>query len=520
MEAVVGTRPQLPLSPTLEEARALAADYNVIPVRHTFIDDCETPVSAFLKLRGRGPAFLLESAEQGQRFGRFSFLGFRPRAVLRYEHGRLRAREVHYDAEDGSGPASDRELDATDPFAAVAQYLSAYRLAPLEDLPPFAGGAVGMFGYDLVRTVERLPEPNPDDVGTPDMALMVSDALVVFDHLRHQVTIMVNAFVDPGAEVDAAYARAAGLIERARALLATPVPRADGGSAAATDRSFERSSFNSNMKPGQYEMSVERAKEYIHQGDAFQIVPSQRWSGVCPVEPFSVYRGLRNVNPSPYMYFLEFEDFAIAGASPEPLVKVNGSLVESRPIAGTRPRAASPEEDLIRAGELLGDEKERAEHVMLVDLGRNDLGAVCDYGTVEVDELMAIETYSHVMHIVSSVKGKLREGLTAMDALRACLPAGTLSGAPKIRAMEIIDELEPTKRGFYGGAVGYLSYSGDLDTCIHIRTVVFKDGIAHVQAGAGIVADSDPEYEQRETVAKAAAVFDAIELACDQTDWA
>jgi anthranilate synthase component 1 len=500
---------RLPLSPTLDEARALGRDYNVIPVRHTFIDDCETPVSAFLKLRGRGPAFLFESAEQGLRFGRYSFLGFRPRAILQFDGSGFTAREL-----DGD----ERRLDAANPFSSVADYLSEYRLAPLEGLPPFAGGAVGVFGYDLVRTVERLPEPNPDDIGTPDMALMVSDALIVFDHLHHQVTIMVNAFVDSEDQVEEAYARAAGLIERARALLAEPVPRAD--TPADRARVFDRETFRSNMTRERFESAVESAKHYIHEGDAFQVVPSQRWSGPCPVEAFSVYRGLRNVNPSPYMYFLEFDDFAIAGASPEPLVKVNGSLVETRPIAGTRPRAASPEEDLRRAADLLEDEKERAEHVMLVDLGRNDLGAVCEFGSVEVDELMAIETYSHVMHIVSSVKGRLRPQLGGMDALRACLPAGTLSGAPKIRAMEIIDELEPTKRGFYGGAVGYLSYSGDLDTCIHIRTVVVKDGIAHVQAGGGVVADSDPAYEYRETVAKAEAVFEAIELACGQPDWA
>jgi anthranilate synthase component I len=511
VEVASATGYRLPLSPTLDEARVLARDYNVIPVRHTFIDDCETPVSAFLKLRGRGPAFLFESAEQGQRFGRYSFLGFRPRATLRFDGSAVVARKL-----DGA----ERKLDAPDPFSAVAAYLSDYRLAPIEGLPPFAGGAVGMFGYDLVRTVERLPAPNPDDVGTPDMALMVSDALIVFDHLHHQVTIMVNAFADGDDQVDSAYERAADLIERARALLAEPVPRASLAPGSAPERVFDRESFRSNMTREQFEQAVERAKRYIHEGDAFQIVPSQRWSGPCPVEAFSVYRGLRNVNPSPYMYFIEFDDFAIAGASPEPLVKVNGSVVETRPIAGTRPRAGSPEEDLIRAGELLEDPKERAEHVMLVDLGRNDLGSVCEFGSVEVEELMAIETYSHVMHIVSSVKGRLRPQLGGMDALRACLPAGTLSGAPKIRAMEIIDELEPTKRGFYGGAVGYLSYSGDLDTCIHIRTVVVKDGIAHVQAGGGVVADSDPAYEYRETVAKAQAVFEAIELACSQADWA
>jgi anthranilate synthase component 1 len=504
LESASVTTSSLPLDPTLEQAREFAREYNVIPVRHTFIDDCETPVSAFLKLRGRAPAFLLESAEQGQRFGRFSFLGFRPRAILRYAHGRMTVSEGE----------EDRELEGDDPFEAVSRYLSGYRIAPLQDLPPFAGGAVGLFGYDLVRTVERLPEPNPDDIGTPDMALMVSDALIVFDHLRHQVTIMVNAFVGPGGDVDQAYDRAAGEIERARTLLAEPVPRAEGGL-----RSFDRSTFASNMSRDEFEAAVDRAKEYIRAGDIFQVVPSQRWSGPCPVEPFSVYRGLRNVNPSPYMYFLEFEDFSIAGASPEPLVKVSGRHVETRPIAGTRPRAPTPEEDIRRAQELLEDEKERAEHVMLVDLGRNDLGSVCEFGSVEVEELMAVETYSHVMHIVSSVIGTLRPELGAMNALRACLPAGTLSGAPKIRAMEIIDELEQQKRGFYGGAVGYLSYSGDLDTCIHIRTVVFKDGFARVQAGGGIVADSDPPYEYRETLAKAEAIFEAMELACTQPDW-
>src|SRR5688500_3350193 len=349
------------------------------------------------------------------------------------------------------------------------------------------------------------------------MALMVSDALVVFDHLSHRVTVLVNAFVDDSDEVDEAYAQAASLIERARELLAEPVPRPAEPAPRPAD---PVSAFESNMTQAEYEAAVQRAREYIYAGDAFQVVPSQRWSGPCPVEAFSLYRGLRVVNPSPYMYFLEWDDFAIAGASPEPLVKVSGRRAEVRPIAGTRPRASSPEEDLRLADELLGDEKERAEHVMLVDLGRNDLGRVCEFGSVEVGELMSVETYSHVMHIVSSVSGTLRPETGAMDALRAVLPAGTLSGAPKIRAMEIIDELEPVKRGFYGGAIGYLSYTGDLDTCIHIRTVVVKNDVAYLQAGAGVVADSDPAYEYRETLAKVGAMFDAMRLACGQGDWA
>ncbi len=360
----------LPVTPSRDEARALARDYNVIPLRHTFIDDIETPVSAFLKLRGRGPAFLLESAEQGQRFGRYSFLGFRPRAVLRYEHGTITAEEG----------GERRDLGGTDPFGAVTDFLSSYRVAPLEGLPPFAGGAVGMFGYDLVRTVERLPEPNPDDIGTPDMALMVSDALVVFDHLSHSVTILVNAFVESAEEVDAAYDGAVGLIERARDLLAQPVPRREATAARPVD---PRAAFESNMTRPEFEAAVTKAKEYIFAGDAFQVVPSHRWTGPCPVQPFSIYRGLRVVNPSPYMYFLEFDDFAIAGASPEPMLKVGGGHAEVRPIAGTRPRASTPEEDLELARGLLEDEKERAEHMMLVDLGRNDLGRVCEYGTVE-----------------------------------------------------------------------------------------------------------------------------------------
>jgi anthranilate synthase component 1 len=298
-----------------------------------------------------------------------------------------------------------------------------------------------------------------------------------------------------------------------RERLRGPVPQAGAGRREAP-------TFSSNLGADGYAAAVERAKEYIRAGDIYQVVPSQRWSAECPVDAFSIYRGLRAINPSPYMYFLDFEDFEIAGASPESLVKVSGQRVEQRPIAGTRPRAGSTEEDFERARELLADEKERAEHVMLVDLGRNDLGRVCEYGSVSVDELMAIETYSHVIHIVSSVSGKLREEVTPMDVLRASLPAGTLSGAPKIRAMQIIDELEPVKRGPYGGAVGYLSYSGELDTCIYIRSALVKDGRVHVQAGAGIVADSEPTYEVRETEAKADAVLEAIRLACAQEDWA
>jgi anthranilate synthase component 1 len=485
----------LRVEPSLQGTRELAEMHNLIPLRYSFIEDCETPVSAFLKLRALAPgepAFLLESAEQGQRVGRWSFIGFRPRAVLRWSLA-----------------------DGGDPYALAAERLARFDQAPMLDGPPFAGGAVGFFGYDLVRTVEPLGEAGPDPLGLPDMALMLSDVLVTFDHLKHTVTILANADLQAEPDVERAYARAASAIGEVRRALAGPVPR--GEPAAVGAREMPR--FKSNMQRARFEGMVERIVEYIYAGDAFQVVPSQRWSAAVPVEAFSIYRGLRTVNPSPYMYFLDFGDFQVAGASPEPLLTVNGRSVSTKPIAGTRPRGESPEEDRRIAGELLADEKERAEHVMLVDLGRNDLGRVCEYGSVTVDELMEVETYSHVMHIVSSVSGTLREGVGAMDALRSVLPAGTLSGAPKVRAMQIIDELEPMKRGGYGGAIGYLSYTGDLDTAIHIRTVVVKDGMAHVQAGGGTVADAKPAYEYEESVAKSTAAIRAIELACEQPEW-
>jgi anthranilate synthase component I len=494
--------------PSLEEAHELARNANAIPVRMTVVDDCETPVSAFLKLRDGGPCFLLESAEQG-RLGRYSFLGFRPRALLRYSDGELREwrGEMATDAE----PNTVRKID--DPYGEVSRYLAAYEPPDIDDLPPFAGGAVGFFGYDLVRTVEPLGEPNPDPIGLPDMALMVSDVLVAFDHMRHELTLMAYAFVDGDADVDPAYAGAVRTLGEMRERLRGPVPR------PAAARDGGATEFTSNMPREQFEANVARIIEYIHAGDAFQVVPSQRFSAPAPVEAFSIYRGLRTINPSPYMYFLDFGDFQLAGASPEPLAKVTGRRVETRPIAGTYPRGESEEEDRRRAEELLRDPKERAEHVMLVDLGRNDLGRVCEFGSVEVDEFMIVEAYSHVHHIVSQVSGTLRPDVTAMDALRAVLPAGTLSGAPKVRAMQIIDELEPHKRGSYGGAIGYLGFNGDLDTAIHIRTVVVKDGMVHVQAGGGTVADAKPDYEYRESVNKAKAVFAAVELAARQPDW-
>jgi anthranilate synthase component 1 len=482
--------PAAAATPSLDEVRELAREHNLIPLRQSFIDDCETPVSAFLKLREARPSFLLESADQGQRVGRYSFIGFRPRRVVRWSLG-----------DDG------------DPYALAAAEVGRFSQAPLPDLPPFAGGAVGIFGYDLVRSVEPLGPPNPDRLGIPDLALMLSDVLVVFDHLKHTVTVLANVYAEE--EVDRSYAQALAAIQEVRRRLAGPVPRPERPGAGS--RSMPE--FEPNMPRERFEAMVARIVEYVHAGDAFQVVPSQRWSAPVPVDAFSIYRGLRAVNPSPYMYFLDFGDFQVAGASPEPLLTVASRTVSTRPIAGTRPRGADAAQDARIADELLSDEKERAEHVMLVDLGRNDLGRVSEYGSVHVDSFMAVETYSHVMHIVSSVSGRLRPEVGAMDALRAVLPAGTLSGAPKVRAMQIIDELEPVKRGSYGGAIGYLSYTGDLDTCIHIRTVVVKDGVAHVQAGGGTVADARPDYEYEESVAKARGVLAAIELAISQPEW-
>jgi anthranilate synthase component 1 len=490
----------LAITPSLEQARSLASSHNLIPVSVTFVDDCETPVSAFLKLRALDPldpAFLLESAEQGQRVGRWSFIGFEPHSVLRWSLG-----------------------EGGDPYALAAEHLARFNQAPIVDGPPFTGGAVGLFGYDLVRTVEPLGDPGEDPLALPDMALMISDSLVVFDHLKHTITILANANLLAEPDIEAAYANAVSRVSEVRDALAGPVPGADRSNIGQREGVREMPVFESNMPREQFEAMVRRIVEYIFAGDAFQVVPSQRFSAASPVAPFSIYRGLRAVNPSPYMYFLDFGDFQIAGASPEPLLTVSGRHVTTKPIAGTRPRGPSADDDRRIAGELLADEKERAEHVMLVDLGRNDLGRVCEYGTVHVDELMEIETYSHVMHIVSSVSGTLREGVGPMDALRSVLPAGTLSGAPKVRAMQIIDELEPVKRGGYGGAIGYLSYGGDLDTAIHIRTVVVRDGIAYIQAGGGTVADAKPDYEYEESVAKIQAAVRAIALACEQPDWA
>ena len=490
--------------PELAEARRLALAHNVLPVTHSFVSDLDTPVSAFLKLGAPRRSFLLESAEQGQHLGRYSFLGVGARALVTYASGRLTV--------DENGGRYVTEHD--DPFAAVAELLRSYRPPALGDLPPLAGGLVGYFGYDLVRRLEHLPDAPPDDLGLPEMAFLLADTVLVFDHLKHTITVVANAFVE-GRDVDRAYGDAVRRIADVRDKLAGPVP-ASGGEGVRHEPAETAQPLDSTMSRAQYEAGVERIRDYIYAGDAFQVVLSQRFSVPVSASPFSVYRGLRAVNPSPYMYFLAFDDFALAGSSPEPLVTVQGRHVTTKPIAGTRPRGRDAAEDQRLEADLRADAKERAEHVMLVDLGRNDLGRVCVPGSVAVDELMGMERYSHVIHMVSSVSGTLTDGAAAIDALKAAFPAGTVSGAPKVRAMQIIDELESVRRGPYAGAIGYLSYSGDLDTCICIRTTVIKDGVAYMQAGAGIVADSDPAREYEETRQKAAALVGAIDLAHEQ----
>ncbi len=497
------------LVPSPGEARRLAREYDVVPLYAEFIGDLETPISAALKFSGESDVFLLESAEAAERFGRYSFLGFDPKRTLSYRDG-------VYTVVDADGV---REVPSKDPFRGLAEIVGRKSVAPLPNLPAFVGGAVGYFSYDAVRYLERLPQAPPDDLAVPEAYFAVTDTLVVFDHLRHKV--LVISLVDTanlrdveGEGFAAAYRRAADDIRRVAARLAAPVvsralPSGDG--------TLE---VSSNFTRAGYEEAVERAKEYIRAGDAFQVVPSQRFfAEVGDLDPFLLYRGLRTVNPSPYMTYLKLGDMALVGASPEPLVRVEGRRVMTRPIAGTRRRGATPEEDAALAEELLADEKERAEHVMLVDLGRNDLGRVGEIGTVRLESFMEVERYSHVMHIVSTVEGALREGLTALDALAAAFPAGTVSGAPKVRAMEIVDELEPTRRGPYAGATGYYGVDGRLDTCITLRTALLKGGRAYFQAGGGVVADSVPELEYEETRNKAGAIVRALEVARSRGMW-
>ena len=469
--------------------------YNRIPVYRQLPADLDTPLALYIKLANRPYTYLLESVVGGERFGRYSFIGLAARTVLRV-HGHFASVEV-----DGS-PVE--QSDCADPLAFVETLLGRYRAAPLPGLPRFPGGLCGYFGYDSVRYIEKRLSGTvkPDPLGTPDILLMLSDELAVVDNLTGRLTLIVYA--DP-MEPDA-YARTQLRLAELARELPKPVHAPPEARAEAADAVSE-------FGEAAFKTAVERAKRYIYEGDIMQVVLSQRMSRPFHAHPLALYRALRSLNPSPYMFYFDLGNFHLVGASPEILVRLEGDTVTVRPIAGTRPRGASREEDLRLEAELLADPKERAEHVQLMDLGRNDVGRVAQVGTVKVTENMVVERYSHVMHIVSNVEGRLRPGLTAMDVLRATFPAGTVSGAPKIRAMEIIDELEPTKRGVYAGAVGYLGFNGDMDVAIAIRTAVVKDQVLYVQAGAGIVADSVPENEWTETRNKARAVIRAAELA-------
>ncbi|CAN5592814.1 anthranilate synthase component I [soil metagenome] len=455
--------------------------------------DLETPLTAYLKVAGQ-PSFLLESAIQGERVARYSFIGT----------GQRRRLEARGDALIQSGPEGSRSFSSKDPLRALWD-MTLREVVPEPALPDFWAGSVGYASYDIVRQYETLPDANPDELGVPDLLFVEPEALVICDHLKRRLFIVVAA--DAGDEAD--QARARGVVEALYTRLRGPLPGVPG------DRSGRRVTFTSNFSREQYKAAVDKAIAYIRAGDAFQLVPSQRLTAELGVHPLALYRALRVINPSPYLGYLDLGGVTLVASSPESLVKSDGRMVETRPIAGTRPRGATLDEDERLAAELLADDKERAEHIMLVDLGRNDLGRVCRSGSVKVTELMRVERYSHVMHIVSSVTGELAPGKTPLDALASTLPMGTASGAPKVRAMQIIDELEPVRRGPYAGAFGYLSASGAMDMALTLRTMVIANGRVHLQAGGGVVADSDPEAEYQESMNKLAAVQKAVEMATE-----
>jgi anthranilate synthase component 1 len=484
--------------PSREDFIESARRGNLIPVYREILADRLTPVSAFEKIADGPGCFLLESVEGGENLARFSFLGADPFLTFR-----ARGRSVT--VEEGGETRSIEIPEGGDALDALKELLGRYRFVETPGLPRFCGGAVGFLSYDMVRYFERLPDDTRDDLQVEDCCFLFTDTLLIFDHVKHRCKVLCNARVegDAGGAYDRAVAKIEALIARLRTpVLPTPTP----ASAVAMD-------VQANMSQAAYEHAVERCKEYIAAGDAFQVVPSLRFSVRIDACPFELYRALRSVNPSPYMYYVDLGKRQVVGSSPEILVTVEDGTVTVRPIAGTRPRGETPNEDARLAEELLTDEKERAEHIMLVDLGRNDIGRVCEYGSVKVDELMVIERYSHVMHIVSNVSGKLAAGNDVFDVTRAAFPAGTLTGAPKVRAMQIIEELEPTRRGLYGGAVGYYSFNGDMDFAIAIRTMLVDGDTAYVQAGAGVVADSVPAMEYRECCNKARALMAAIEMA-------
>ncbi len=489
------------IQPSFQDFKKLAKQGNLIPVYDVFSADLLTPVSAYLRVtQGSRYSFLLESVEGGEKIARYTFAGANPEEVFRYAGGAcvLESR--------------NRMIwEERDPIAFLREHMAKFHPVRVLGLPPFVAGAIGYFSYDMVRLIERLPKRLRDDIGLYDAMLMFFRGVVVFDHVQHRLWIVRNVYTEGPGSLRAQYRAAVKEIQKTRQLLETAVEKEKPQN--KTKPNARPLKVSSNVKPSEYLEAVRKAKQYIRAGDIFQVVISQRFSSKSQAAPFDVYRELRALNPSPYLFFLQLNDVSVVGSSPEMLVKVQGKDVSYRPIAGTRWRGKNEAEDLILERGLLASEKERAEHIMLVDLGRNDLGRVCEYGSVKVEKLMTVERYSHVMHLVSSLKGQLREDVDCFDALMSCFPAGTVSGAPKVRAMEIIEELEKTKRGIYAGGILYLDFAGNLDSCIALRTMVIKNGVAHVQAGGGIVADSTPKGEFDESVNKSKALVQALETA-------
>ena len=489
------------IGPTLEEYRRYARDSNLVPVTREILADFDTPVSAFAKLNRGDASFLLESLEGGETWGRFSILGFRPSIEFRSKGTAIEIRR---------GDKTQR-LTSEDPLEALRSLLSEFRAAPVPGLPRFSGGAVGLIGYDYVRFLEKLPARLSDDLSHPDLHFVFPDIVLVFDNFRHRLRFVV--WSRPDKDPDRTYREAVAAIDEMVARLGAPLP-----AAPPTPHLNGDVKFTSTMGEKAYKGAVLKAKEHIRAGDVVQVVLAHRLEAAVPVAPFDVYRALRVLNPSPYMFYLRFGERAVAGSSPEILIRVSGDRISLRPIAGTRARGADPEKDEALSRELMASEKDRAEHVMLVDLGRNDVGRVARIGSVKTTAFMTLERYSHVMHLVSHVEGKLREGLGPFDVLRACFPAGTVSGAPKKRAMELIEELQGASRGAYAGAMGYFDFHGNADFCITIRTAVFDGGRVQCGVGAGIVADSDPDEEWTETQNKGRAVEEAVRLAARGLD--
>ncbi|MBM3879103.1 MAG: anthranilate synthase component I [Verrucomicrobia bacterium] len=499
--------------PNLADFLALSKQGNLIPVTRRILADFETPLSAYRKIRGQGESFLFESVEGGEHLGRYSFVGCNPRAVIRQTHDEVtvtaNGRVLERARIDPKPPAATADI-VRDGLAIVERVLGRYRPVSLPGLPRFTGGAVGYLGYEYIHDIEPVvPRPPQDELGTPVLYFLVADELLIFDRVSQTITVLVNAILEPGINPIEAYEEAVGEVERLVSLLEQPTDHVP----VTIPDEVPALPFASNQPEAKFLDNVRKAKEYITAGDIIQVVGSQRFSSSVQVQPLDVYRAARTINPSPYMFLLELDGFALVGASPEIHVRCEDRKVEIRPIAGTRPRGKTAAEDAALEAALLADPKERAEHVMLVDLARNDLGRVCNFSTVQVKDLMIVERYSHVMHIVSQVEGQLAADRTPYDLMRATFPAGTLSGAPKIRAMQIISELEQTTRGPYGGCVGYFSFNGNLDCCITIRTALIKDGKVYVQAGGGWVSDSTPEGEFNETVNKSKAMLKAVAMA-------